>query len=110
MQRRLSWVKAAHRAFMKFPDRVRAQAVFALDAAAAGEMASTVKPMKGLGAGVFEVRIAYRSDAYRVIYAVKVDQDIWVIHAFQKKSTQGIKTPKHEIDIVRSRLQQLKEN
>jgi len=32
-----------------------------------------------------------------------------VIHAFQKKSKRGIKTPKREIDLVRERLKHLKE-
>ena len=27
-----------------------------------------------------------------------------LVHAFQKKSTQGIKTPKHEIDLVQDRI------
>ena len=35
--------------------------------------------------------------------------DLWVVHAFQKKSTQGIKTPKHEIDLVAARVKRLKE-
>jgi len=32
-----------------------------------------------------------------------------VLHAFQKKSTQGIKTPKREIDLIRDRIKRLKE-
>jgi phage-related protein len=40
---------------------------------------------------------------------VQIANAIWVIHAFQKKSTQGIKTPQHEIDLIESRLKQLKE-
>lgn len=40
---------------------------------------------------------------------VKIGEDIWVIHAFQKKSKRGIATPKSEIDVVKSRLKQLKE-
>ncbi len=35
--------------------------------------------------------------------------EIWVVHAFQKKSTQGIKTPKREIDLIKDRLKRLKE-
>jgi len=43
------------------------------------------------------------------VYAVQLEDAIWVIHAFQKKSTQGIKTPKHEIDLIQDRLKRLKE-
>ncbi len=65
--------------------------------------------MKGLGSGVFEVALPYRSDAYRVVYAVQVDEAIWVVHAFQKKSTTGIKTPQKDINLVRERIKRLKE-
>jgi phage-related protein len=40
---------------------------------------------------------------------VQVGDDLWVVHAFQKKSTHGIKTPRHEIDLIRERLKRLKE-
>jgi len=40
---------------------------------------------------------------------VQLAEEIWVIHAFQKKSTQGIKTPKREIDLIKDRLKRLKE-
>ncbi|MEO8592083.1 MAG: hypothetical protein ABI759_02070 [Candidatus Solibacter sp.] len=32
-----------------------------------------------------------------------------MIHAFQKKSTTGIKTPKRDMDLVRERLGRLRE-
>jgi len=32
-----------------------------------------------------------------------------VVHAFQRKSTQGIKTPKREIDLIQARVKRLKE-
>ncbi len=51
----------------------------------------------------------YRGNAFRVVYAVQLGDELWVVHAFQKKSTQGIKTPKHEIDLVKDRLKRLKE-
>jgi phage-related protein len=65
--------------------------------------------MRGLGSGVFEIALPYRGDAFRVVYAVQLAEEIWVIHAFQKKSTQGIKTPKREIDLIKERLKRLKE-
>ena len=56
-----------------------------------------------------DIALAYRSDAYRAVYTVTLGDDIWVIHAFQKKSPRGIKTPKKEIDLIRSLIRQLKE-
>ncbi len=80
----------------------------ALVIAAAGRKADIVKPMKGLGSGVFEIRIAYRADAYRAVYAVQLGADIYVVHAFQKKSTRGIETPKKEVDVIASRLKAIR--
>ena len=65
--------------------------------------------MRGLGAGVFEIALPYKGDAFRVVYAVQLADEIWVVHAFQKKSTQGIKTPQREIDLIKDRLKRLKE-
>jgi len=59
---------------------------------------------------VFEIALRFRRDAYRVVYAVQLGDAVWVVHAFQKKSTHGIKTPKHEIDLVKARLKRLKES
>jgi len=65
--------------------------------------------MHGLGSGVFEIALPFRSDAFRVIYAVQLADEIWVVHAFQKKSTRGTKTPQREIDLIKDRLKKLKE-
>ena len=65
--------------------------------------------MHGLGSGVFEIALPFRGDAFRVVYAVHLGDELWVVHAFQKKSTQGIKTPKSEIDLTKDRLKRLKE-
>lgn len=110
MRRRISWVKTALKDFGEFPQGVQEQITSALRLATRGvEKADIAKPMRGLGSGVFEVALAYRGNAYRTVYAVQLAEDIWVVHAFQKKSTKGIKTPKHEIDLIRSRISRLKE-
>lgn len=82
---------------------------FALEVAAAGQMADIAKPMKGFGGGVYEIALPHRGDAYRAVYAVQIGDDLWVVHTFQKKSTQGIKTPQREIAVIRERLKRLKE-
>jgi len=58
---------------------------------------------------VFEIALRLQGDAFRVAYAVQLGEEVWVVHAFQKKSTRGIKTPKREIDLVKDRLKRLKE-
>lgn len=105
----ISWVKSAQRDFEKFPEAAQSICLAALTIAAEGGKADIAKPMKGLGSGVFEIALAHRGDAYRVVYAVQIGDDLYVVHAFQKKSTQGIKTPQREIDLVKERLKRLKE-
>jgi phage-related protein len=85
MDREIAWVKAARRAFEEFPITVQRRMARALDVASRSEMAEIAKPLRGLGSGVFEIALAYRSDAYRAVYAVKLGATVWVIHAFQKK-------------------------
>ena len=58
---------------------------------------------------MFEIALAFKGDAFRVIYGVQLADEVWVVHAFQMKSTQGIKTPRREIELVRERLKRLKE-
>ena len=56
-----------------------------------------------------EIAVRHRGDAYRTVYAVQLDDDVWVLHAFQKKSKTGIKTPKHEVDLIRERIKRVME-
>lgn len=109
LPRPISWIKAACKDFAKFPLAARTNILLALETARAGGKADIANPMKGLGPGVFEVALKHRTNAYRTVYAIVLGNDIWVIHAFQKKSMTGIKTPKQEIDKVRSRIKTLKE-
>jgi phage-related protein len=107
--RPISWLKAARRDFEAFPAEVRIDMRRALALAAAGGKSDKAKPFKGVDGGVFEIALRHRGDAFRVIYAVRIGNDLWVLHAFQKKSTSGIKTPQPEIDLIRERLKRLKE-
>ncbi|MFN7924917.1 MAG: type II toxin-antitoxin system RelE/ParE family toxin [Bryobacteraceae bacterium] len=107
--RPVSWIKAAVKEFEIFPEGARSICLAALTIAAEGGKADVAKPMQGLGPGVFEIALAFRGDAFRVVYAVRFADEIWVVHAFQKKSTQGIKTPQREIDLIKERLIRLKE-
>jgi phage-related protein len=107
--RPISWLTSALKDFRKFPEGAQTICLTALTIAAEGGKTDIAKPLHGLGSGVFEVALPFRGDAYRVVYAVQLADAVWVVHAFQKKSTQGIKTPKRELDLVRDRLKRLKE-
>jgi phage-related protein len=107
--RPVSWIKAAFRDFETFPAGAQGICLAALTIAADGGKADIAKPLKGLGSGVFEIALPFRGDAFRVVYGVQIAEEIWVVHAFQKKSVRGVETPHREIDVVRQRLRRLKE-
>ncbi len=107
--RPVSWIGAARKAFEKFPQKVQDDMATALTIAAEGGKADIAKPMKGLGAGVMEIALRYRTDAYRAIYVTEIAGSLWVVHAFHKKSKTGTKTPKQDVDLIRDRLKRLRQ-
>jgi phage-related protein len=107
--RPVSWIRAALKEFETFPEGARSICLVALTIAAEGGKADVAKPMHGMGPGVFEIAVPFEGDAFRLVYDVHLADEIWVVHAFQKKSTQGIKTPQREIDLIKDRLKRLKE-
>jgi phage-related protein len=107
--RPISWIKPALKEFETFPEGARSICLAALTIAAEGGKADVAKPMRGFGSGVFEIALPFRGDAFRVVYAVQLAEEIWVVHAFQKKSTRGIQTPRREISLIQDRLKRLKE-
>jgi phage-related protein len=106
--RPISWIKGARREFTDFPIEAQQKVGRALTIIAEGGMPDIAKPLAGLGSGVMELALKHRGDAFRVVYALRIGDDIW-IHAFQTKSARGIATPRHEIEVVRERLKRLKE-
>jgi phage-related protein len=107
--RPIQWIKAARKDFEDFPQGARDDLLDALTAVADGGHPSIAKPLTGLGSGVLELALKHRGDAFRLVYAPQIGADIWVVHAFQKKSKSGIATPRQEIDLVRERLRRLRE-
>jgi len=107
--RPVSWVKHALKQFQSFPADVQGDILSALTIAAEGGKSDSSKPLKGFEGGVFEIALKHRGNAFRVVYAVRIATDIWVIHAFVKKSKTGIKTPQPEIELIHERLRRLKE-
>ena len=74
-----------------------------------GGMPKDAKPFKGIGSGVFEIALAYQTNAFRAVYAVQLGKRIYVLHAFQKKSKSGVKTPQKDIDLIKQRYKEAKE-
>ena len=41
---------------------------------------------------------------YRVVYTARLADVVYVLHAFQKKSKSGIKTPQEDVKLIAERL------
>jgi phage-related protein len=102
--RKLHWVGNSREQIREFPREVRVEIGYALQEAQRGGKSPAAKPLKGIGGGVFEIVEDFDGDTFRAVYAVKLKNAVYVLHAFQKKSKSGIKTPKQEIDLIRQRL------
>ncbi len=101
----LRWVGRAKDDLLAFPDEVRKELGYAFYVAQRGGRHPAAKPLKGFGgAGVMEIVEDHVGDTYRAVYTVRFAEAIYVLHAFQKKATRGIATPKREIDLIRMRL------
>jgi phage-related protein len=87
----------------QFPEDVKDEIGYALYLAQIGQKYLKAKPLKELN-GVMEIVSDYQRDTYRAVYAVKLGDHVYVLHAFQKKSKKGISTPKQEIDLIKKRL------
>lgn len=106
----LIWVGSSKEDLLEFPDEVKSSVGYGLYLAQAGERSVHSKVLQGFcGAGVLEIKESDESGTFRVVYTVKLSNYIFVLHAFQKKSKQGIKTPKREMDLVEKRLKEAQE-
>jgi phage-related protein len=99
------WIGSSKADFDVFPDEVKRAVGYSLYLAQQGGKHADAKPLVGFsGAGTLEVISDYRGDTFRTIYTVRFAGRVYVLHAFQKKSKSGIKTPGREIDLLKARL------
>jgi phage-related protein len=107
--RPLIWRATSKTDFATFPPATQREMGYALFLAQMGERHATMaKTLKGFGgATVVEVKQSYGGNAYRAVYTVRYAEAIYVLHAFQKKSKTGIKTPKPDLKLIEKRLQDL---
>ena len=97
------WIGASLEDLREFPNQVQREFGYALYQAQIGEQHHKTKPLKGFS-GVMEIVSNYATDTYRAVYATKIDDAIYVLHTFQKKSKKGIATPRKEINLIKRRL------
>lgn len=110
-RRPLRWIGSARKDLLALPDEARSEIGFALHLAQVGSRHVHAKPLKGFGgSGVREVIQDHDGDTFRAVYAVRFADVVYVLHVFQKKSTQGIATSKHDLALIRARLRRAEED
>ncbi len=92
-----------------FPDGARKLIGDELQLIQFGGMPKDAKPFHGVGSGVLEIAIRYDTDAFRTVVAVQLGRKIYVLHAFQKKSKTGDKTPRQDVDLIKQRYKEARE-
>ena len=101
----VDWIGSSYKDFRAFPDDVQDHVGYALHLAQVGDKHDDAKPLKGFGgAGVLEILSDHVGDTYRAVYTVKFATVIYVLHAFQKKSKTGSKTPTTDMQLIERRL------
>jgi phage-related protein len=107
----VEWIGSSLDDLKEFPDEVQQVVGYALYIAQCGDKHPSAKPLKGFkGAGVVEVVEDFDGDTYRAVYTIKFADVVYVLHSFQKKSKQGIATPKQDVDLIDARLKRAKEH
>lgn len=104
------WIGSSLEDLRDFPEKVRRNIGYSLHFAQMGNKHPSAKPLRGFGgAGVVEIVEYGEGETYRAVYTVRFTEAIYVLHAFKKKSKQGIKTPLREIQLIRQRMQRAEE-
>lgn len=101
----IMWIASSKSDLTDLPEVVQDEIGYALYQAQKGEKSDKAKPFKGFGsAAVLEIVENDSGGTYRAVYTVKFKDAVAVLHVFQKKSKQGITTPKQDVDLIKSRF------
>lgn len=104
MTKPLYFVGSALEDLRAFPRSPRREVGYQLDRVQSGLEPSDWRQMTSVGRSVREIRIQHQGQ-YRVIYVAKIENAVYVLHAFQKKTQ---KARKQDIEIARQRLKAIR--
>jgi len=101
------WVGSSRKDLRAFPDEVQRHVGYALYVAQRGGKHRDTKVLSGFGgAGVVEVVTDFRGDTFRAVYTVRFAANVYVLHAFQKKSKSGRETHQRDAELIKKRLRE----
>lgn len=100
----LRFVGTSRDALRSFPAEARQEAGYELDQVQRGRMPSDFKPLLNVGPGAYEIRIHVGGE-WRIIYVAKFGNEVYVLHAFQKKTQR---TRKEDIQLAARRYKEVR--
>lgn len=89
----------------RFPENARRQAGYQLDRVQHGLDPDDWKPMSSIGSGCREIRVRDKEGTFRVFYVATIDETVYVLHAFQKKTQ---KTSNADLDLAKQRYGEIR--
>lgn len=105
MVRNIEFIGNSLRDLKRMPEQVREEFGHGLYLAQTGDRHLNAKPY---GENI-ELIERHDGDTFRCVYSVRIDDDVYVLHAFQKKSTSGIAVPRHDRETIEARLKAAKQ-
>ncbi len=100
------WMGDSLEVMRSLPKEIRARFGAELRRLQINQPALVSRPMRIVGKGVFELKCQDSSHWYRVLYALRVNERIVVLHCFRK---YGRKTATADLEIARRRFSRAKE-
>lgn len=99
------WEGDSREVLKDFPEGVRQNFGFELWQLQLGERPNDYRPLTSVGPGVFELRDQDERAWYRVVYLSRIEDVIYVLHCFEKKSRE---MPRKDFEKAKQRLKAVK--
>ncbi|MCI0430612.1 MAG: type II toxin-antitoxin system RelE/ParE family toxin [Rhodospirillales bacterium] len=104
--RQLVWLGNTRETLSAFPTTAKKVLGFGLRQVQNGETPEFAVPLRGIGSGVYELKANSGKDTYRVVYIAKLSSQVFVLHAFMKKSKTERSIPNEVKQTIVARLKQ----
>jgi|ERR1051325_5052026 phage-related protein len=98
------WMGGSRSDLSAMPDRVRKDFGGALHAVQEGRSPDDAKRLKGRLRGAIQLSQDHDGDTFRAVYTIELEEIVYVLHCFQKKSKRGRTTPAVDLDLIERRL------
>lgn len=89
----------------RFPDHVKENLGYSLRLLQQGEEPVDYRSLGSVEPGLFELRDEDKRGWYRLVYLSRIENTIYVIHCFEKKTRE---IPKRDLETIRARYRNLK--